>query len=144
MSKKHKVTFQSDLKSLAGIRLAVSRFLQENLCPEDDIHAVELAVHEASSNIIRHAYPDKTGSTIDLHITLGTEDIIIVLEDQGIPLDQRVYGPDHMDHLKNTAPSVSPGQEGGMGLYMISKLMHRVKATRTGSKNILEMGRTLG
>ena len=90
---------------------------------EDDVFHVEMAVDEACSNIIEHAYARRSGD-IDLTWTCPTPgQMEIVIRDSGEPFDPElvpvpiVSQQDQIDELT----------EGGLGLYFMRKLMDEVR-----------------
>lgn len=86
------------------------------------LNRIELAVDEACSNIIQHAYANRTDGRIDLRVqTFPGERIVITIIDTGDPFDPDVV-PVHdpnadLDNLK----------VGGLGLFLIKRVMDEVK-----------------
>ncbi|NLX09272.1 MAG: SpoIIE family protein phosphatase [Chloroflexi bacterium] len=96
---------------------------------------LELAVEEAATNIINHAYPDDKG---DLIVTAEqTGDFVqITLTDWGKPFDPSMVRPFDLN-----AP-VETRIRGGMGLHFIHTLMDRVEretASRPGAPNTIRL-----
>jgi serine/threonine-protein kinase RsbW len=97
------------------------------------IKEIELATEEALVNIINYAYPDHSG---DIKVTC-TQDpskaFVIKIEDTGIAFD--------ISSLKD--PDISVGisdrEVGGLGVFLIRKLMDKVLYHRKNKKNILEL-----
>ena len=98
-------------------------------CPEKIQHQIEIAVDEAFSNIARYAYRPSTGSAA-VRIAVDSE-IVIEFEDNGI-----AYDP-----LSTDIPDISlPAEEreiGGLGVFILRKLMDSVEYRREENKNIL-------
>jgi len=97
------------------------------------IKEIELATEEALVNIINYAYPDYSG---DIKVTCTqdpSKDFVIKIEDTGIAFD--------ISSLKD--PDISAGisdrEVGGLGVFLIRKLMDKVKYHRKNKKNILEL-----
>lgn len=97
------------------------------------VKEIELATEEALVNIINYAYPDHSG---DIKVTC-TQDpskaLVIKIEDTGIAFD--------ISSLKD--PDISAGisdrEVGGLGVFLIRKLMDKVQYHRKNKKNILEL-----
>ncbi|MBI5589874.1 MAG: ATP-binding protein [Deltaproteobacteria bacterium] len=97
------------------------------------VKEIELATEEALVNIINYAYPDHSG---DIKVTC-TQDpskaLVIKIEDTGIAFD--------ISSLKD--PDISAGisdrEVGGLGVFLIRKLMDKVRYHRKNKKNILEL-----
>jgi len=141
--KKYKRTFKSDLVVLADLRGFVYETLQETGCDLEHIQSVEMAAHEAGSNIIRHAYRQEPGRNFSMEISVGRGEIRVVLEDQGQPLQAAVYDKGRLDAMTGEELTAREQQRGGLGLYLIAKMMDRLETSRSGPKNVLEMVKRL-
>lgn len=96
---------------------------------------LELAVEEAATNIINHAYPDDDKGDMQLHAEDNGEYVVITLTDWGVGLDPRDVKPFDIN-----AP-VETRIKGGMGLHFIHKLMDAVERRTTpfGEPNTLKL-----
>lgn len=93
---------------------------------EKSLFDIELAVEEAATNIINHAYPDsQEKGDILLRADEDGDIIQITLSDWGEPLDPRDVKPFDIN-----AP-VETRIKGGMGLHFIHKLMDAVERKTT-------------
>ena len=100
------------------------------------VNAFKLAIDEAATNIIRHAYRDKDG-----HITIRgivkKKSLTIVLIDQGTYFDpNRVKEPD----LKRY---IDIGKKGGLGIFIMRKLMDDIDYRKTEEGNELRITKYL-
>ena len=108
--------------------------------PDEVLSDVDLAVEEASVNIVRHAYgPGQSG---DIQVRLETTDgaIRITLTDWGRPFDAEAA------HLAVDVP-LEVRAEGGMGVLLIHGLMDEVARTTApapGGPNVLTMVKHTG
>lgn len=103
---------------------------------DDEVFHVEMAVDEACSNIIEHAYAAQTGE-IDVACRCPVSgQFEVVIRDSGQPFDPGEVPPTHM-----SAPAdLDSLSEGGLGLYFIRKLMDEVRFEFVpGQGNILTM-----
>jgi phosphoserine phosphatase RsbU/P len=97
---------------------------------------LELAVEEAATNIINHAYPGEQQGDIVIRADELDQLVQITLVDWGIPLD-----PADVKPFDINAP-VETRIKGGMGLHFIHKLMDAVErkiATKPGDPNTLKL-----
>ena len=112
--------FSGRFESLAGIRKFVSEAASNAGFDDKDIYAVELAVDEACSNIIEHAYGGEGKGEIICtcnDINIGLE---IILRDDGKRFDpEGVSPPDFSVELDKLEPH-------GAGLYLIRNMMDDV------------------
>ena len=85
------------------------------------VYAVQLAVDEACSNIIEHAYGGEGRGDIICVCDSHDQGLTVTLQDKGRPFNPReIPEPDLHCRLEDR-------QEGGLGLYIIYQLMDEVK-----------------
>lgn len=94
---------------------------------------IELAAEEALVNICNYAYPGKNGLVRIQCFDSGEKTLTIEISDQGVPFDI-LSRPDpdvtlDIDHRKI----------GGLGIFLIKKMVQEVKYRRDGDTNILTM-----
>lgn len=117
------LTVPGRFEYLAQIAEFVTRAAREAELSDDDVFHVEMAVDEACSNVIEHAYAE-VGGDIELTCTvLEPGQLSIIIRDHGRPFDPASV----------PEPNVSNGakfdamQQGGLGLYFMRKLMDEVR-----------------
>ena len=93
---------------------------------------IKLAVEEAFVNICHYSYPTKTGE-VGIICRIEDNHFIIEISDSGIPFDI----------TKRADPDINAATEtreiGGLGIFLIKKLMDRVTYRREAGKNILAL-----
>ncbi len=118
------------LHALIGM---VSNCAKEQGLGEKRINEIEVAAEEALVNIFHYAYQGQGG---DVEISCKVErgrTFIIEIIDAGMPFDPlAVSEPD-------TTLDVAERQVGGIGVFLIKKLMDEVTYRRDGNKNILAL-----
>ncbi|MBU8932735.1 MAG: SpoIIE family protein phosphatase [candidate division Zixibacteria bacterium] len=97
-----------------------------------DVNAVLLATEEGATNIIRHAYLYEKG-TIRLRIVIYRKLIVLSLIDTGRSFQASEKGTIDLEHL------VESGRKGGLGFYMIGKIMDSVEYISSAGYNELRM-----
>jgi serine/threonine-protein kinase RsbW len=127
-------TFPGQFDSLAEIGEFVTRAAGAAGMDRDAVYAVEMAVDEACSNIIQHAYGGEGRGEIECTCQVNRDKLIVTLRDYGYPFNpSSVPEPDISAALEDR-------QEGGLGLYLIRKLMDEVRFEFTSdSGNVLTM-----
>jgi serine/threonine-protein kinase RsbW len=92
------------------------------------VYAVQVAVDEACSNIMEHAYGGEGRGTIECTCRTTRDHLVIKLHDHGRPFDPAtIPKPDlHADLAERHA--------GGLGLYFIQQLMDCVQFESTPEK----------
>jgi len=125
-------TFQARYASLLPIGRWVSRLAEQAGFDEKDSYAVQLAVDEACSNIIEHAYGgDGSEGLIECTLRSEADRLTIILRDWGHPFDPAsVPAPD-------LAADLEACPIGGLGLYLIYHLMDEVHFEFGDAGNVL-------
>ena len=113
--------FRGEYKNLAKIgKFVVSQAKKAGLT-EKDIYNVQLAVDEACTNIIEHAYGGEGIGDIECDCVVSHELIKIVLTDRGSH-----FNPDSVPDPNVGVPLKKFGPRGA-GLYLIKNLMDEIK-----------------
>lgn len=111
----------------------VSNCAKEQGLGEKRINEIEIAAEEALVNIFHYAYQGQGG---DVEISCKVErgrTFTIEIIDSGMPFDPfSVSEPD-------TTLDVAERQIGGIGVFLIKKLMDEVTYQRDNNKNILTL-----
>jgi serine/threonine-protein kinase RsbW len=80
-----------------------------------------MAVDEACTNIIEHAYRGKPDGTIDIVCDKRGEEFAVTIQDFGARFDPKKV------ELPKTDDPLSKRRIGGLGLFFMRKLMDRVE-----------------
>ena len=111
----------------------LSRWLQQHGLAAEKIPRVQLAVEEALVNIIRYAYEGQSG---DIELRGGITDdqrFTIDILDSGVPFDVRSLAKPDI-HC-----SVRDRKMGGLGVFLIQRMVDELLYRREGDKNVLTM-----
>lgn len=130
------VTFPAEESQLREIKSYVESVCLETTLKRKEIDSILLAVEEACTNVIRHAYLYGSG-TIRIKITLDKERIIFTIIDTGRSFDFDSSGSPDLDRYVET------GRKGGLGIYLIRKVMDDVTYRTTRGENHLRMVKQL-
>ena len=127
-------TFPGQFKSLAEISKFVSQFAEEAGLDETDTYTVLVAVDEACTNIIEHAYGGEGRGDIQCDCNVKDDTLTIILRDRGDPFNPAcVPKPDFNVPLKELKLR-------GVGLVLMQKIMDEIKYISTpDGENILTM-----
>jgi serine/threonine-protein kinase RsbW len=97
------------------------------------VKEIELATEEALVNIINYAYPDHHGDIKVTCVQLQSKTFVIEIEDSGIAFDMlSLRDPD-------ISAGISDREIGGLGVFLIRKLMDEVHYQRKNGKNVLKL-----
>ncbi len=99
---------------------------------------VALAVDEASTNVIKHAYRGASDRRVELRFLLAPDELRVEIVDDGSPVDTRALP--ELD-LKRYA---SEKRRGGLGVHLMGRIMDAVTFRRTARGNVCCMVKRLG
>uniref|UniRef100_A0A7C4VS76 ATP-binding protein n=1 Tax=Desulfatirhabdium butyrativorans TaxID=340467 RepID=A0A7C4VS76_9BACT len=125
---------QAQMENLPAWLEAVSSEAHRLGFEEKRIREIELALEEALVNVVSYAYDEPGGMVrISTFIDEAHSFWCIQIIDEGKPFDIASAGEPDLD-----AP-LSERQIGGLGVYLIRKLMDDVRYERMGSRNVLTL-----
>jgi serine/threonine-protein kinase RsbW len=126
-------TFPGRYTSLAGISEFIAKAAKDAGFKSKDIYAVKLAVDEACTNIIEHAYGGESEQQIECSCCSDSEGLTIKLRDWGAAFDpHKVPTPDFNVPLEEL-------ESRGAGLFFMRELMDEIKFKFDSSGNLLVM-----
>lgn len=114
------LVISGQLENLAIIADFVLEVAVQSGLNDQAVYAVQMAVDEACSNIIEHAYGGQDGD-IEITCAIQANGLKIIIVDQGQPFD-----PGQVVLLNPNTPLAERSSR-GMGLFFIHKLMDRVE-----------------
>jgi len=129
---KAELSVEARESKLAEVRDFVGRICRYAGFDGADIANFKLAVDEACTNIIQHSLQNQ-GGQIDIVVRYRPGFVEIDLEDQGQAFDVAAVQSPDLDHY------VSIGKRGGLGIYLIQRIMDEVEFDRRGDTNHLRM-----
>lgn len=99
----------------------------------DTTMTIGLAIEEAVTNIIRHAYPTVRKSEITLRVHISSNVLTFLIIDDGISFDPTIK------ELSDTASTLDQRLTEGLGLLLIRRTMDEVHYHTTEGKNQLTL-----
>ncbi|HUV15228.1 MAG TPA: ATP-binding protein [Pelolinea sp.] len=128
------VSFPGRFSSLELIRNFFTGAAGQAGLDKKSIEDVQLAVDEAASNIINHAYGGEDQGEIECSYSINPEGMKIIIRDFGKPFDPNlVKQPDLVS-------DVCYRESGGLGLHFMKSLMDSVEFSFNGhGDNLLSM-----
>lgn len=116
-----RICITSTMPNLTVIGDFVTEAAERLALDDDQTFALQVAIDEACANIIEYAYSGRTDGNIEIVLSKSaTEEAIVTIRDFG-----RRFDPDAIARPDVTAP-LEKRQEGGLGLYLMEKLMDSV------------------
>jgi len=115
-----KQTFPGQLDSLAAIGDLVTEAAHAADLDARDVYGIQLAVDEACSNIIQHAYNGERQGPIECICQVSDKGLSVTIRDRGEPFDpSSVPEPDLESDLEER-------DIGGLGVYFIHQMTDEV------------------
>ena len=134
-----KTIFAANFENLDEIRELVGEKARQIGFSDKEIYAIQLAADEASTNIIEHAYAGVENGKIEIDCTIDNGELKIVMCDRGKP-----FNPSSVPE-PNVKADLSDRQIGGLGMYLMRKLMDEVSyEISTEAGNVLTMVKRKG
>ena len=109
----------SKLENLSIISDFITKVMSQIGAKGRSISDVQLAVDEACTNIIRHAYSERK-DIITIALEIVDEDLIVTITDRGEPFKPDSIPPPDLES------DVGERKIGGLGIYFMRKLMDEV------------------
>ena len=95
-----------------------------------DADQIALAVDEAATNVIEHAYAGATDQVVELRYEDRGDDFRVDVVDQGRAVDPKAVPRVDLDRY------VSEGRKGGLGVHLMGKIMDSVTFRRSARRNV--------
>ena len=113
-----KKSYPATLNNLKKIRATIKDFLKIYEVDLKIIKNIQLAVDEAVTNIIKHAYKEENKkNTIKIELEFKNKKFLIHLYDNGIKIDKKNIKPRNLKIIK----------PGGLGVFFMYEIMDQVK-----------------
>jgi len=137
MTEEFRMQVYAEPRLLASVRGAVKAYLANAGTSQDRIEEAVLAVDEACTNCIRHAYGGDPSQTFEVALASDESTIQITVRDTGAPC------PDEkLERRELAPPSIDDLMPGGLGIQLIHRVFDDV-AIYTGQEECGERGNTV-
>ncbi len=123
----------SDPRLLSVVRGAVSEFAAVWGFDNELCRSIALAVDEALSNIIRHAYKNRCDREVELNCEARTDCLEVTFADRGEPAEPSRFCAQPLDEVAL----------GGRGTHLIRQIMDEVRYERVAEGNRLRLKKYL-
>jgi len=127
------VSLTNRLNDLGKIAGALEDIADLWSLPVDLTMTLNLVIEEAFTNVVNYAFQDESFHDIELVIQKIDNRLVISLKDDGVAYDPTL----------NSDPDISTSARdrkiGGLGIFLIKKMMDKVSYERSGETNILTM-----
>lgn len=126
------ITVDATIDNVKTITDFVDERLEEMNCPVKAQMQIDIVIDELCSNVARYAYSDRTGKvTVSVDTADKPMKVWLTFTDEGVP-----YNP-----LAKEDPDITLSAEerklGGLGIYMVKKMMDEFRYEYKDGKNIV-------
>lgn len=132
-STQHSISVKASTKHLSEVRDFVAEHAQNFGFKKQDVADIRLAVDEAYTNIIKHAYNNDPSKLVEIELGYNSDQFWISLQDTG-----RAFKPENYTR-PNVRKQIKQKKRGGVGVYLIKKLMDEVEYRQKDSFNEIRM-----
>ena len=131
-----RITNQRD--QIDTVRKFFDDYSKDNKLTEKTVHDIQMALDEVLTNIVNYGYEDTDEHQIDIHFGVNDDAVKVEIVDDSKPYNI----------LEKDNPDISLSMEdkpiGGLGIFLIKKLMSNVDYYTEEGKNHLVMIKELG
>lgn len=137
IKKDHRLIIPAATEHLAEVRDFVADFAVSVGFSDSAVEEVRLAVDEACTNVIKHAYQYDSDKKLEIKVGKNKSEMWVAISDEGIAFDPSKYTePDLARRIKEK-------KRGGFGIYLIKKFMDKVEYKNQGTVNELKMSKKI-
>lgn len=127
----------NNLSEIARLADFIEEIGNEFTLTPDTTMNINLALEEAIANIIMYAYPSEEEREITLQVSTNKQQLIFLLTDCGVSFD-----PTQTEEAAIDLP-IEERPIGGLGIFLIRKIMNEVSYERIGDENKLTMKKNI-
>ena len=127
----------NDIKQISLLAEFIEKIAEEKQLDETLAMNLNLALEEAVTNVILYAYPKGTDGLVDIEAILKKHSLEFIITDSGVPFDPTAAPEADITLSADERPI------GGLGIFMVRKLMDEVHYQRLDDKNVLKMAKNI-
>lgn len=126
---KHTLTIPSSTRYLEDVRQFVATHAAAAEFSDSVVEELKIAVDEACTNVIKHAYQGEGEHAVDIDIIITKDKLTVKIRDIGRAFNQKDYSePNLIEYAKSR-------KAGGLGVHLMRRLMDRVEFRTRGNVN---------
>ena len=125
----YKLTIPSSTRYLEDVRHFVEAHALEANLAEAAVEQLKIAVDEACTNVIEHAYNGEGEHQIDIAIIVKPDRLVVRIRDEG-----EAFNPDSYEE-PNIFEFAKRHKKGGFGVHIMRRLMDQVEYRTRGKFN---------
>ncbi len=126
-----RLSITSEMKFLDLVRNVMQKSIRKSKLSDNHENKMVLAVDEAISNVIEHAYELQKNKFIDIQISSDDQRFQVTIEHKG-----KSFDPKSMTN-PNIRENIRQGKKRGLGIFLIRQTMDEVKYSFKNGQNKL-------
>jgi len=131
--KEQSISVPASTAYISAVRDFVGLYANQFGFNDHEVDEIRLAVDEAYTNVIKHAYQYDENQRVLISIGALSDEFWISITDQGRAFNPELYSePDIKERIRLK-------KRGGVGVYLIRKLMDAVEYNNMGGTNEIKM-----
>ncbi|MEG2339889.1 MAG: ATP-binding protein [Odoribacter sp.] len=131
------IVIKNEISEISALTDFVEQIGEELELKSSLVMSLNLVLEEAVSNIILYAFPQKMGELITIMAEKTDNMLIFIITDKGVEFD-----PTEVLEADITL-SAEERPIGGLGIYLIKKIMNEVEYQRIDGNNIFTLKKIL-
>jgi len=131
-SERHLI-LHNDIQQIPQLAGFVKSIAEEKHLDQSQAMYLNLALEEAVTNVIMYAYPKGADGLVDIEAIIRKDSIDFLVIDSGKPFDPTAVP------MADTELPLESRPIGGLGIFLVKKIMTSVHYERKDGKNILSM-----
>ncbi len=124
---------ESDFEALKKLMDAATEFLENHGVDAQAVFKINLTLEEIVTNIIKFGHDNAAEHTIDIAVNVGPDVVEAVIVDEGHEFNPVLH------QMQTPSTVVSERTTGGLGIFLIKKLLSSMIYRREGQRNIVEV-----
>lgn len=129
----YQITVSAATENLSLVRDFVAMHAERHGFSKEEVSDLQLAVDEAYTNIIKHAYQNNDDNSVEIYLKFDHEKICVSLFDNGISFEPENF------KLPDINKKIKERKRGGMGVFLIHQLMDSVTYNVNPGKNEIRL-----
>lgn len=138
MQLKRSLILPNDIETIPQLNEFIDAVAEEVAFDMSLAMSLNLAIEEAVVNVMEYAYPDGEKGNVEIEVTVDEGWLTFIISDSGIAFDPTT---------KEDADTTLSAEErpiGGLGIFLVKKLMDTIEYQRTDGKNVLTLRKNIG
>ncbi len=124
---------ESDFDALKQLMDAATEFLESHEVDAQAVFKINLTLEEIVTNIIKFGHINAEDHTIAIAVNVGPDAVEAVIVNEGHEFNPVLH------QMQTPSTAISERTTGGLGIFLIKKLLSSMHYRREGQRNIVEV-----